>query len=171
MISAERVSQLLHYDEETGLLTWKVAQSRRVKVGHVAGCVKKRSPASGPSYRYVKIDGRTYAAHRIAWLFITGTMPSWEIDHIDGDGTNNRKNNLRDVRHVENCRNQKFRSTNKTGVMGVEWDAERHMWRATIKVNGRRRHIGRYDRFEDAVNARKAAVKQCGFHELHGSRK
>jgi hypothetical protein len=82
---------------------------------------------------------------------------SLEVDHINGDKLDNRKSNLRLCTHAENGRNLKVKTTNKTGVAGVSWDKARNKWAARIKLNYKGIYLGRFDRFDDAVKARKSA--------------
>lgn len=89
-ITLEHLRKILHYDPASGRFTWLRATSWRVRVGAVAGSVNKRL-----GYVVIGIGGVTYYAHRLAWLYVHGEMPSDQIDHIDGDRANNALVNLR----------------------------------------------------------------------------
>ena len=95
--------------------------------------------------------------------------PPGEIDHIDGDGTNNRLDNLREVSHKNNQKNMKRLSNNTTGCTGVVWLKYRKMWEARIYVGKKIIGLGSYKNFEDAVSARKRGEAEHGFHPNHGS--
>jgi Rieske Fe-S protein len=86
------------------------------------------------------------------------------IDHIDGDGLNNRRANLRLAAHAENMRNQRLRSDSTSGHKGVNWDSTRGKWVARIWLSGKCRHLGCFTSVESASEAYAAAI-----HESHGA--
>lgn len=161
-MQAARARELLGYDPETGVLRWRVNRCNVVRSGDEAGYIK------GDGYRRIRIDGRDYLAHRIAFLIMEGRWPRDEIDHINRVKDNNRWINLREVSHQENGRNASRRSDNTSGHTGICWDKQGGKWRAHIRLNGRRKHLGRFDDLADAIVARKAAELQHGFHANHG---
>lgn len=81
----------------------------------------------------------------------------YEIDHVNGCGCDNRKENLRVATRRENGCNQKKRSDNSSGKTGVSWDSSRHRWRVQIMVNYRAKTIGRFKNLEDAKRVRMIA--------------
>ena len=84
----------------------------------------------------------------------------WEIvDHINGNGLDNRKENLRIVTKRENAINCKINKANTSGVMGVSFDKNRNKFMAYITVNKGFKNLGRFDSFEEATKARKDAEK------------
>ena len=83
------------------------------------------------------------------------------IDHIDGNGMNNRRSNLRICTQAENLRNQRFMSNNTSGFIGVSYDKNRNRYNAEIRMNDKRLHIGRYKTLEEAVYARMIAEKNA----------
>lgn len=114
------------------------------------------------------IHDRDYLAHRVLWLLATGDWPIGDIDHINGIKNDNRFVNLRSVSHSSNMKNQRIRSSNSSGVMGVCWNASRGKWVAQITVDSQGKFIGMFDSFDAAVAARKAAEERHGFHPNHG---
>lgn len=114
-------------------------------------------------YRIGRISGKTYLAHRIIWKMMTG-IEAVEIDHINGDRSDNRFENLRSVNHQQNCRNLRLRAGNRSGTMGVFWNASRKRWSARIWHNGRPAFLGDFIEKDDAIAARKAAENRYGFH-------
>ncbi len=149
----ERVSELLAYDPGTGILTRRVPRGGQ-RAGAVAG-----NPNSW-GYLLVGIDGRQYSAHRIAWLLTHGSWPGGEIDHINGDRTDNRIANLREATVSENQQNQRGpQANNASGYLGVYWNKQRRQWRACIRVDGRTRHLGGHDTAEAAHAAYLAAKR------------
>jgi hypothetical protein len=89
------------YDPETGILRW-IWHRRSAHIGREAGTKLQKS-----GYLLVELDGRKYYVHRVIWLIVYGHWPEYEIDHIDGDPTNNKLENLRDIPHSKNCLNRK----------------------------------------------------------------
>jgi hypothetical protein len=145
-LTAARLRELLHYDETTGLFTWLVSRSIAVKAGAIAG-----KPPKDAGYCYVFVDGYLYAAHRLAWLYMTGQWPVGLIDHKDGIRCNNAFSNLRDVTHRQNSENKrKARVDSKTGLMGVTYHAKNRKFQARIQTEGRSRSLGYYPTAEEA---------------------
>lgn len=119
-------------------------------------------------YRQVTIFNRHYLAHRLIWMMHFGQWPRYTIDHINGDGSDSRIENLRDVSHKDNGRNQKAPKTNKSGQAGVTWYKPSGKWRARIMVDHKEVALGYFEDFEAAAAARKSAERFYGFHENHG---
>ena len=164
-LTATRVREVLDYNAETGVLTWKVNRQGFAKPGREAGYV---SPQRNTSYRLVKIDGVLYLAHRVCFLHFYGAWPSGEIDHQDQNGLNNRISNLRAVTRAGNAQNQPKHSRNKSGVTGVSWNRACRKWRAAIRVCGVQDYLGQFDTLAEAAHARKRAERRYGFSENHG---
>jgi hypothetical protein len=98
-LTQQRLHELLHYDPSTGAFTWRVAPNRRIIAGSVAGVTETNG------YRRIRIDGRQYGAHRLAWLYMHGEFPPNDIDHINRTRDDNRSTNLRAVTRKENMTN------------------------------------------------------------------
>lgn len=166
MITQAQLKELLDYCPETGVFTWKVNRRGNAKAGGVAGYAQTVS--SGKKYWYIKVFKVKLFAHRLAVLYMTGSFPEAQVDHEDGNGTNNRWSNLRCVGSLENGRNRRRPADNTSGVVGVGWCPKSKRFYARIRVNWKRVHLGCYKNFEDAVAARKAAEVTYGFHKNHG---
>jgi hypothetical protein len=138
MLTAERLRELLHYDPETGLLTWRVSRGSS-RAGDVA------EGLDGRGYRRVRVDRSLYYAHRIAWLWMTGEWPADHIDHINGIPGDDRWANLRLATNAQNTANGGRRVTNKSGFKGVWWHKPTSKWRAAIMASGRSKHLGLFD--------------------------
>ena len=151
MLTLERLKQLLYYDPDTGIFWW-VAPLGRVAVGTVAGTVTSRG------YTRIRIGGRSYGAHRLAWQFVTGAWPEQEIDHINRDRMDNRWDNLRVATTSQNHANN-TRKVGKYGFKGVS-TATRSRWLAKIRVYGRLHHLGSFDTKEEAHAAYCRAAKE-----------
>lgn len=157
-IPVDQISNLLSYDPETGLLTWKVKRGAS-RVGKVAGFHKCRG------YIAVRVMGVIYHAHRVAWALYNNESPPTdrEIDHIDGDKSNNRIANLRLATSRQNKYNVGISAQNTSGAKGVTYRKNRGKWQAQISVDNACVYLGSYNSFDDAVAARKAAEeKYCG---------
>ena len=111
--------------------------------------------------------GKTMTAHRVGMALLLGYWPEGEIDHINGNRSDNRASNLRVVTKSENQRNAKRRTDNTSGHAGVSKKGRR--WIAYINKNGRRTYLGGFSNKDDAIAARKAAQKELGgFSDRHG---
>jgi hypothetical protein len=134
-----RMRELVSYDQETGLFTWLVWRPNGVKVGHVAGRLNKFG------YRVISLDGRSYFAHRLAWLWMTGLWPVDEIDHSNAIKDDNRWINLRAATASQNAGNRRAYANNTSGLKGVSWVVSRRKFIASIGLNGKRKNLGRFD--------------------------
>ena len=156
-LTAQRLRERLDYDRETGHLTWKLSLSNRARVGSFAGCVDKKQGGRV----LVRVDDCLYLAHRLAWLHVTGNWPDGEIDHINGNPSDNRFCNLRDVATFVNAQNKKrVRVDSQTGLMGVSHDKRRGTWSSRIKVHEKKVWLGRFESPEDAHAAYLAAKRR-----------
>lgn len=171
--TAERVRELLDYDQNTGTFVWKVQPSaRRVDVGLIAGCTSLHR--SQISYRSIGVDGGQHLAHRLAVLWMTGEWPNdaSDVDHIDGDGLNNAWANLRVVTKSINRWNTVAPPCHNTsGVRGVHWSKPNRKWAAQIQVHGRVRFLGYFTDIDEASAAYQAA--RCALHggpDIYGVR-
>lgn len=138
-LSADRVRELLSYDQKTGEFRWRFGDRNR-KEGFVAGysCKSRRGVI-------LSLDGAQYRAHRVAWLYVNGVWPSQVIDHINGDWRDNRIENLIDVDQRNNTENRRSASTrSKSGFIGVQRNG-RNSWCSLIRVQGKNHYLGTYD--------------------------
>lgn len=141
-VTADVVRSILNYDPLTGEFTWKVDRPRR-KAGDKAGCPHSRG------YWQIMIGRRPYLCHRLAWLYVQGEWPSSEIDHCDGDKTNNAISNIRLCTRSQNLANR----PTSIGLKGASFSNEKRKWRAQITVEGECRHIGYFENEEAAHRA------------------
>lgn len=175
-LTQARVKRVFKYDPGTGDLVWRerdlsdfqTLRAQRVwnsrYAGNVAGGIKENG------YVEIKLDRSLYKAHRLVWLYVFGCWPAGEIDHINGVGTDNRIANLRDVSRSVNCLNKAAPRRSSDLPAGVNWRADIQKYTARVRVNRKDIHLGSYDRKEDAISARVAALKLHGFHPNHCSR-
>ena len=151
----------LSYDPATGQFTRKVALCNRVKVGDIAGS----KVVNG--YSAIRLNGRLFKAHRLAWLYMTGAWPS-EIDHINGVKSDNRFDNLRECSHKQNMENQRLKSSNKTGHRGVYWVPRESAYKAQVGHHGELFHLGTFVKLDDAVGAVRAFRSANFTHDKTG---
>lgn len=167
MITADEARALFDYNPETGVMSWAVNRRGGVRKGDpVGGLIKK---PDGKRYLGMNCQRRFLRVHRLIWLWVHGEFPNGEIDHIDGNGLNNRLSNLRVVTRKENAHNQRLHSHNTSGVCGVSYDTRGKRWVAVIYVESKRIHLGRFRGKSDAEKARKMAEEKYGFHPNHGT--
>lgn len=144
MITQQYLLDTFCYDSNTGTFTYKVKRGTSIKPGDVAGYQHH----SG--YRCICIGNKSYSAHRLAWLYMTGKWPTKQIDHINGIKNDNRFSNLREATRSENCQNKIKQSNNTSGYTGVSWHKATQKWSANIKLNGKQTYLGVYDTPEEA---------------------
>lgn len=166
-LTQSRLKEVLYYDEFTGYFTWLATRNRLALAGGRAGSAQ--TTRDGKTYVKVYSEGRLYQAHRLAFLYMTGRFPKDQVDHIDGNGTNNAWKNLRDATQAENSKNQRLQDRNTSGYTGVFWQTARRKWRVLISHERKRVHVGYFTYLEDAVLARNNAEEEYGYHRNHGA--
>jgi hypothetical protein len=145
-LTQARLKELLHYDPETGVFTWRVTRSR-TKAGSVAGTVK------GDGYLSIGISRKYYRTQRLAWFYVYGVWPDGVIDHINRDIYDNRIANLRDVSvgvNAQNLAGANRRSS--TGLLGVRRVRKPNgdKFQAAIRVDGAFHYLGCFGSPEEA---------------------
>lgn len=145
-MNAEDVSKWLAYDRDTGLLTWKTSPNRRKPIGSPAGS------KTSQSYILIMIGNERHAAHRFAWAIHHGNWPKGVIDHINGNGMDNRIDNLRDVTQSVNMQNlRQPLKNNKSGLLGVRTQKSKiNPFYASININGSQTYLGCFNTKEQA---------------------
>lgn len=154
-IPIERLREVLAYNEQTGNFTWIKRLNNRGMPGSKAGC------PSGKGYWIIRFDGKIYMAHRLAWAYVHGDCPE-HLDHINGDGTDNRIANLRPCTQATNNQNMRVRRNKKSPHKGVSlWRQGRYSkWRARIVVDKVEISLGYFDTEEEAHAAYCAAAEK-----------
>lgn len=163
-ITAEHLRSRFHYCPETGVFTRLVNAGKKAscRAGTVAGFITQ-----GTGYAALSIDNRHYLAHRLAWLYMTGSWPTAQVDHRDRDRTNTRWANLRAATNKQNCENSSLRADNTSGIRGVHFWAARGRWVARINHHGKPVFLGYHDTLEAAASARRAAEARLFTHSVH----
>lgn len=154
-LTAELVRELLHYDPETGRFAWRLGRFGTRGAGGRAGYADPRG------YRKICVAGRMYWEHRLAWLYVNGTWPSDQIDHVNGVKGDNRIANLREATRSENQGNlRQARSDSKTGLLGVHWNKPNKKFMAQIMFSGKQKYLGLFNTAEEAHQAYLVAKRE-----------
>jgi hypothetical protein len=171
-LTAERARDILDYNQDTGVLTWrprtpdmcKGTSARSAELvakcwnsndaGHVAGSIDP----SG--YIRICIDGGRYWAHRVIWLMTTGDWPKGRIDHDDLNRSNNKWTNLRVSTASTNGANRIRSKNNTSGFKGVSYDKNRKKYIASIGKDSKAIHLGRFDDPREAAAVYEKAAKE-----------
>jgi hypothetical protein len=155
-LTQKRLKEVLKYYPSLGIFRWRTTGSGRKKDEN-AGCKDSHG------YIRIRIDGKLYGANRLVWLYVHGYFPEHGIDHIDRNRSNNKIKNLREVTQQCNMRNIGNRIDNASGVKGVHWNKSRNKWMAQICINEKRKYLGIYKKFSEAVMARYKKEKELNW--------
>jgi hypothetical protein len=114
------------------------------------------------TYAQAKINGKMKLMHRV----ILSPDSSQLIDHINHNGLDNRRSNLRKVTSSQNNMNARISKNNKSGIKGVHWKTSHKSWRAVIDYNGKQIGLGYFKDINKAKEAREIAVRK--YHKEYG---
>ena len=155
-LTADRLREVLNYDPDTGKWTWAISAGRKL-AGDTAGTI------NGSGYIYIQVDGKQYRSHRLAWMWMTGSFPCGQVDHVNCSRIDNRWSNLRQADSVQNKGNSPTQRNNTSGIRGVSWNKTAKRWQASLRKNGKLIHLGNFMEIEDAAAAyASAALKHFG---------
>lgn len=170
MFNQEYLQTLLDYNPETGEVRWKervphksedpvkVAEWNKLYAGTLVYNKHNRN-----CYITIKINKQTFPLHRVIWVWMYNTIPNI-IDHINGVRNDNRLCNLRDVDKSTNARNKQLSKRNTSGYPGVSYNKSKFKWIAQIQGT----HLGHFNTFEEAKEARRKAESERNYHPNHG---
>jgi hypothetical protein len=156
-LTQQTLKQMLSYSEHTGQFTWETPSKYRPEYqGKIAGSLHS------VGYIHISILGKSYKAHRLAWLYVHGVWPLTNLDHINGDRADNRISNLREATHAQNAQNRKHARRGHTlGVLGVVWRERNKKYEARIHIEGKYKYLGLFATAEEAhaayLTAKRAA--------------
>lgn len=146
MLNQDELKSILEYNPNTGIFVWKIS-SGTAKRGTVAGYDTQHG------YFAISYKGKKYLSHRLAWLYMTGRFPKDCIDHINGNGHDNRFSNLREATFSQNQLNRKLSKSNKSGLTGASWNSSHKKWCAFIRIEGKNKNLGSFNSAEEAHHA------------------
>lgn len=148
MLTAKRLKEVLYYNPNTGLFIWRISRGRKVMAGQVAG-------SKFEEYIRIKVDGKNYLAHRLAWLYVNGDWPVNLIDHKNMLGSDNRINNLREASSSQNTANSKSKRATLKGAYRSPYGR----WISILRCNNKQFYLGSFDSEIKAHNAYAFAAK------------
>jgi hypothetical protein len=154
-----KLKEHLNYDAETGHFTW-IKKGIGIKLGGRAGSLNKTY-----GYRIIGFENTQYREHRLAFYYMTGHFPKGHLDHKDRVRDNNKWSNLRECTQSQNMINS-LKAKNKSGATGVSWDKTREKWLAQIRINCKKKNLGRFDKKEDAISAWESMAKSLPDNEF-----
>jgi hypothetical protein len=149
------------YDAEGGGFTWRHRPERHFNSARSAAAWNGRFSGkptgcdNGAGYITLRLNNRSYKAHRVAWLLMTGAWPTLEIDHINQNPSDNCWRNLRQVSRVANQQNQRYAQTSNksTGLLGAYADPATGRFRASIRHEGKSLYLGQFNTAQRAHEA------------------
>lgn len=154
-LTQARLKEMLDYDPLTGRITFAFSVCSKTKLGEIAGSFDRKG------YRKLHIDGKSYAAHRVCFLWMTGKMPVDQIDHINGIKDDNRFENLREVSSAINNQNKRHaQRTSQSGLIGAYFKPKKNFYQAGITVGGKFTSLGCFKTADEAHAAYVAAKRQ-----------
>lgn len=162
-LTQKTLKEKLHYNPDTGIFTRLTSSGGHI-VGSKAGYVCRKD-----GYIRIRVNGKRYLAHRLAWLYMTGEFPLQQIDHKKHIRDDNRWGEIQEATHQENGKNTSLQANNTSGSLGVFPRTDGKAWCASIRVNGKSLHLGSFSTKEAAIKRRDLANVLHGFHKNHGA--
>jgi hypothetical protein len=169
--SQEYLRQCFDYDPETGVLTWRVRprghfkcnQSWAAANSKCSGAVAGRpiTDTGGKQYLYVMLNFRMWRVHRLIWILVNAGADPPTIDHMNGDGLDNRLCNLRPASRSENQKNTKTRQS--LYGRGVYQSFKKFAAKIRVGPGIKKEYLGSYNTPEEAH----AAYERASLR-LHG---
>lgn len=161
MLKLDWLREHINYDPETGNFT-RIRTNKGNVCNKPIGCVYPNG------YVYVRLLGKQYLAHRLAWFYVKGVWPVKLIDHKDTIRSNNAWSNLREADENQNAHNKGMSSHNTSGIKGVSWYAAKNKWQAYVGEEGKQTYLGLYESREAAeaavISYRESAHKDFANH-------
>ena len=149
MLTHRTLRTLLIYDQNTGIFTWRIDRHGKAKKDSVAGTANDK-------YIRIMVDKRRHLAHRLAWFYVHKNWPDQQIDHINGNGSDNRIINLRLANNFQNQQNVGVKRTNTSGFKNISFNKKHNQFTVAIRANGKEVFVGL---FKDVELAKRAAQK------------
>lgn len=169
-LSSEFIQECLDYNQHSGILTWKLRPRNHFetdkgwKISSAKFSGTEAGSCNGNGYLQVHISGRICLAHRLAWVLAFGRWPKNNIDHLNGDKSDNRLSNLREATNSENQRNKNLSKNCTSGAKGVSFCKATGKWMVTLKIDGKTRFLGRF-----ILKSEAASVAISARNQHHGA--
>ena len=164
------IKEIVSYDSKSGCLYWKYRKDMPKNWNN--RFANKKVKTNSANCVGILYNGQRFfvSCHRVIWCYYYGKWPESNlvIDHKDGNHYNNTIENLRLVTTAENNKNRSTPKNNTSGHVGIYWSNKTRKWQVQIGTNGKNKYIGYFENKEDAIKARKEAMKKHGFHKNHG---
>jgi hypothetical protein len=171
-LTQERLKELLHYNPDTGLFTWKARPFKNFKTlknmnaWNAKNAYKQAGTLEKNGYIRISIDSKDYRAHRLAWLYFYGIFIDRQIDHINHNTSDNRIINLRLATQGQNNQNQnRSHIDNKSGFLGVSFNTYKNKYFSRIQVERKQYFLGYFNTAIEAHEAYLTAKRK--FHEYN----
>ena len=159
LVTQDRLKQVIEYNSTTGVFRWLRIPENRAVAGKYAAVSKDHY-----GYGNIVVDGRSYKAHRLAWLYVYGAHPTNEIDHVNRDAGDNRIVNLREATRKQNMENLSIRQDNQSLEKGVGYVKLTGKYRARIRHNGSTLVLGTFSTLGEASDAYSRASQELFTH-------
>jgi len=153
-ITIEMLEEYLSYDPETGLLRWIKSPMTKIREGDLAGTI------NGDGYLQIILNGKHISGHIAAWVLFHKRWPKEQVDHKNGNRSENAITNLREATLPQNSFNRGLYSNNKSGVPGVFWSILEQKWKVGLNINKKHIHLGTFKYKEDAIKVRRDAEEE-----------
>ena len=147
MLNFDRLNEVLYYDLSVNHFRWKIKPNWSIKIGAIAGCLHSNG-------RWIiKIDGKNHFEHRLIWLYHTGVWPKKHIDHINGNPSDNRLENLREATRSQNLLNRGVQKNNKsTGHKNI--CPNNSGYKVECRLDRKLHYLGTFRTVEEAIVVR-----------------
>lgn len=155
----DRLKNILNYDPDSGIFTWKVKTCRKVTIGKEAGAISKANPLAAP-YLVLNFDGTRYKLHILAYFYMTGKWLPGNIDHEDGNTLNNKFLNFRIATRKEQNTNKAKHRDGVCKYKGIHFNKRTNRYVAEIMNNRVKYHLGSFDTQEEAAKAYEIKSKE-----------
>lgn len=150
-LTQAKLKEVLRYDADTGEFTRVTFSGNRCAGSARLGPITQKPDERG--YIRIRVYGKKYRAHRLAWLYVHGCFPEQGLDHINGDKLDNRIANLREADQMQNSQNRKPMEGTSSKLLGVTRYRGANKWRAQIMVSGKKIALGYFDDEHQAYDA------------------
>ena len=163
-LTQQQLKKYLHYNKDTGIFT-RIGTTNKIRANSIG---KPAGGINSDGYIKIRILNHRLSGHKLAFLYMLGSMPDGEVDHLNHDRSDNRWVNLRAVNKLHNQHNRSINSNNSSGANGIRLSIRDNYWHAYIMVHRKRIFLGSFKDKNEAICARLHANRLYKFHANHG---